>query len=299
MSSQQGPLPRLFLASNEDSIGMPTAAAAPPQLSLTQWISFSGASNESGVSFVQSVQRIAFMQNRTEDDKWIAQYASTCFADSALEWYLTLEDKTQTSWKKLRLALVQRYPAQPSKRTHDALGAIEDVAEAQLKAKAEISAKAKEKAKEAGKYNQMEVDSMDEQDDWPVALGDEDDGFEEEEEPAPKRKTTAARAKTTKASTSKAARKKAPAKKGKALFIWSDEDDIEDDDDDIPPPPKKKAAGGRAAVFNAISKAPPKKKTATVTKAPTKRATAGRSAAKAASAKMQELAVTSNVPAHL
>lgn len=56
------------------------------------------------------------MQNRIKDDEWMAQYASTCFADSSLEWYLALEDETQTSWKKLRLALVQRYPVQPSKQ---------------------------------------------------------------------------------------------------------------------------------------------------------------------------------------
>ncbi|KAG8915918.1 hypothetical protein FRC00_007197 [Tulasnella sp. 408] len=98
MSLQQGPLPQPLFASDEDSIGTPM-----------------GAPNESGASFVQSVQRIAFTQNRIKDDEWIAQYASTCFADSALEWYLTLEDETQTSWKKLRLALVQRYPVQLSK----------------------------------------------------------------------------------------------------------------------------------------------------------------------------------------
>ncbi|KAG8910407.1 hypothetical protein FRC01_006348 [Tulasnella sp. 417] len=109
MSSKPGPPPPT-LASDEDSMGTPMAAAAPPQLGPTPWISFSGAPNESAALFVQSVQRIAFAQNRMKDDEWIAEYASTCFAEAALAWFLSLEDEVQTSWKKLRFALVQRYP---------------------------------------------------------------------------------------------------------------------------------------------------------------------------------------------
>ncbi|KAG8915919.1 hypothetical protein FRC00_007198, partial [Tulasnella sp. 408] len=110
MSSRQGRQPPL--ASDEDSIGTPMAAAAPPQLGPTPWISFSGAPNESAASFIQSIQRIAFTQNRIEDDKWMAQYASTCFSDSALMWYLKLDEEIQANWKKLRLALAERYPVQ-------------------------------------------------------------------------------------------------------------------------------------------------------------------------------------------
>ncbi|KAG9020546.1 hypothetical protein FS837_008103, partial [Tulasnella sp. UAMH 9824] len=57
--------------------------------------------------------RIAFAQNRIEDDRWMAQYASTCFTDSAMEWYLGLPKDTRLSWEELRLALVQRYPVPP------------------------------------------------------------------------------------------------------------------------------------------------------------------------------------------
>ncbi|KAG8902755.1 hypothetical protein FRC01_009479, partial [Tulasnella sp. 417] len=70
-----------------------------------------GAPNEFGASFVQSVQKIAFMQNRIKDDEWIAEYASACFMDSAMEWYLGLDKDTRSSWEALRLALVQRYPS--------------------------------------------------------------------------------------------------------------------------------------------------------------------------------------------
>ncbi|KAG8930088.1 hypothetical protein FRC01_003268, partial [Tulasnella sp. 417] len=73
-------------------------------------MSFSGAPDELVTSFIQSVQRIAFQQNRIKDDEWIAEYASTCFAESALVWYLGLDKETRSSWDMLSVALVQRYP---------------------------------------------------------------------------------------------------------------------------------------------------------------------------------------------
>ncbi|KAG8964271.1 hypothetical protein FRC00_002959 [Tulasnella sp. 408] len=114
MSSGYGALEALLTPDEPTSIGAPAASekvvATLLNPSPTVWISFAGGSNESAATFIQSVHRVAFMQNRIEDDKWMAQYASTCFTGSALMWYLSLEEKAQTTWKKLRLALVQRYP---------------------------------------------------------------------------------------------------------------------------------------------------------------------------------------------
>lgn len=89
-----------------------TGAAAPPHPNPIAWISFSGSPNNSSASFIQSIQRIAFQQDRIKDDEWIAEYTSTCFTDSALMWYLELAKETRSSWEKLRFALVQRYPIQ-------------------------------------------------------------------------------------------------------------------------------------------------------------------------------------------
>ncbi|KAG8916838.1 hypothetical protein FRC01_002842 [Tulasnella sp. 417] len=74
------------------------------------WITFGGAPHESSATFVQSIQRTAFQHNRIRDDRWIAEYASTCFSGDALEWFLELEEETQESWKRLRLAFVRRFP---------------------------------------------------------------------------------------------------------------------------------------------------------------------------------------------
>lgn len=86
------------------------------------WISFAGGPNESVATFIQSIQRVAFQQNRIKDDEWIAELASTCFTDKALVWYLGLGKETQSSWARLRIALVRHYlvqiPAQaPKART--------------------------------------------------------------------------------------------------------------------------------------------------------------------------------------
>lgn len=45
------------------------------------------------------------------DDKWVAEYASTCFNGDALFWFLELGEEVQESWKRLRLALSRRFPS--------------------------------------------------------------------------------------------------------------------------------------------------------------------------------------------
>lgn len=77
------------------------------------WITFSGSPQESLASFVQSIQRIAFQQNRLRDDRWITDYVSTCFDGKALYWFVELDDEIQGSWKQLRLALIRRFPLPP------------------------------------------------------------------------------------------------------------------------------------------------------------------------------------------
>lgn len=73
------------------------------------WITFSGAPNESPSAFIQSVQRVAFQHGRVSDDRWLAEYASTCFSDDSLLWYSDLEEETCNSWRKLRKAILHEY----------------------------------------------------------------------------------------------------------------------------------------------------------------------------------------------
>ncbi|KIO32030.1 hypothetical protein M407DRAFT_19055 [Tulasnella calospora MUT 4182] len=94
---------------------METPAAAPSQpssqivsdivpqsSSAITWIAFSGSPGESSGDFIQAVQRVAFQQGHSRDDRWIADFIATCFNGNALHWYSELDDETQESWKKTK-----------------------------------------------------------------------------------------------------------------------------------------------------------------------------------------------------
>ncbi|KAG8979327.1 hypothetical protein FRB90_008093, partial [Tulasnella sp. 427] len=77
------------------------------------WLTFSGTAEQSGADFAQSIQRFAFQNHTDKDDEWVARYAATCFTGNALLWYSDLDQDTQGSWRKLRAALLRRYPPEP------------------------------------------------------------------------------------------------------------------------------------------------------------------------------------------
>ncbi|KAG9019208.1 hypothetical protein FRB90_005283 [Tulasnella sp. 427] len=75
------------------------------------WLNFSGSPEESVITFIQSVQRVAIMLNNMYEDRWLAHYAAACLGGAALLWYSELDDETCDSWKKLRKALLANYYA--------------------------------------------------------------------------------------------------------------------------------------------------------------------------------------------
>ncbi|KAG8905086.1 hypothetical protein FRC01_008483 [Tulasnella sp. 417] len=77
------------------------------------WLSFDGKEGLSCHEFVQKVQRTAFQQGKQRDDEWVADFAATSFSGEALEWYVGLDEETQTSWRKLCAGLIQRWPIKP------------------------------------------------------------------------------------------------------------------------------------------------------------------------------------------
>lgn len=82
---------------------------APKQL---EWTSF-GGDHDDVSAFVQNVQRTALAHGRQDDETWSASYAASCFKDEALVWYNQLSDEVQISWRKLRPALLERFPIAP------------------------------------------------------------------------------------------------------------------------------------------------------------------------------------------
>ncbi|KAG8988336.1 hypothetical protein FRB90_002819 [Tulasnella sp. 427] len=59
--------------------------------------------------FIGAVQRYTFAQGKPVDDRWVAQFASSCFTRDALRWWSNLDDEVQSSWKLLRKAMLDRY----------------------------------------------------------------------------------------------------------------------------------------------------------------------------------------------
>ncbi|KAG8917435.1 hypothetical protein FRC00_013623, partial [Tulasnella sp. 408] len=83
---------------------------SPQPPSAITWVTFSGSPGESSGDFIQAIQRVAFQQGHSRDDRWIADYIATCFNGNALQWYSELDEETQESWRRLRTALLRRYP---------------------------------------------------------------------------------------------------------------------------------------------------------------------------------------------
>lgn len=77
------------------------------------WLTFTGSPDQSGADFAQAIQRFAFQNHIDRDDEWVARYVATCFTGNALLWYSDLDEDTQNSWRRLRAALLRRYPPEP------------------------------------------------------------------------------------------------------------------------------------------------------------------------------------------
>lgn len=75
-----------------------------------RFVSFRGQDGNEAEEFIQAVRRAAFNANKDRDDEWMARFASTCMSGKALRWYESLDDDVQDSWKRLRKAILARYP---------------------------------------------------------------------------------------------------------------------------------------------------------------------------------------------
>ncbi|KAG9020592.1 hypothetical protein FRB95_003904 [Tulasnella sp. JGI-2019a] len=71
---------------------------------------FTGNADEDVRTFVQRLQGAAFARGLRSHDDWIADYASTLLSEEALIWWSSLEVEVQTSWYRLREALLAQFP---------------------------------------------------------------------------------------------------------------------------------------------------------------------------------------------
>lgn len=76
---------------------------------------FEGKGGLEAEAFVRAIRQKVFREGRQDADRWIAQFAGTCFAGDALRWHASLDDDVQSSWKGLQRAMFTQYPA-PKRR---------------------------------------------------------------------------------------------------------------------------------------------------------------------------------------
>ncbi|KIO22325.1 hypothetical protein M407DRAFT_119055 [Tulasnella calospora MUT 4182] len=90
----------------------------PPKLNLAdghEEAVFEGKGGLEAEAFVRAIRQKAFREGRQDADRWIAQFAATCFIGDALRWHASLDDDVQNSWKALQRAMFTQYPA-PKRR---------------------------------------------------------------------------------------------------------------------------------------------------------------------------------------
>ncbi|KAG8867032.1 GTP-binding protein, partial [Tulasnella sp. 331] len=71
-------------------------------------ISFNGREGEDPTEFLRNVKRVAITEGQ-RDDQWLIDYAESCLAGIALEWFLDLEDDAIGSWRGFQRALIKRF----------------------------------------------------------------------------------------------------------------------------------------------------------------------------------------------
>ncbi|KAG9027963.1 hypothetical protein FS837_004019 [Tulasnella sp. UAMH 9824] len=104
-------------------------------------LEFKGVDAAECEAFISAVTAHAQAEGKQHDDQWIAEFASSCFAQAGLRWWNGLDEKDQGSWKLLRRAMVLRFQPQPT-----FAGESGEEAEAFVRM-------VRQKAFEAGKYS--------------------------------------------------------------------------------------------------------------------------------------------------
>lgn len=70
------------------------------------------------------MRKVALARGKEDDDRWIAHYATSCFAGVALRWFEGLDEEAQGDWRKLRKAMLQRWS---DDKTDDLIGNLSNM----------------------------------------------------------------------------------------------------------------------------------------------------------------------------
>ena len=81
-------------------------------MKLISWLDiiFKGDGTTTVDDFLGSLRLKAVAAGKIRDSNWMADYLSVCVVGPALEWYEGLDEDTQRDWRRLRAALIAKYP---------------------------------------------------------------------------------------------------------------------------------------------------------------------------------------------
>ncbi|KAG8925607.1 hypothetical protein FRC00_003816 [Tulasnella sp. 408] len=80
---------------------------------------FRGGSGSDCEEFIRAVYAYAFEKDKTDDNKWIAAYASTRLSGKALRWYARQDNTVKADWSALQVALLDQYPPSDDEEEDD------------------------------------------------------------------------------------------------------------------------------------------------------------------------------------
>lgn len=72
-------------------------------------LQFKGIDSDEAEAFISAIRQKAFSEGKQDDDKWTANFASTCFTGRALRWHGSLDRETQRDWHQLQKAILTKF----------------------------------------------------------------------------------------------------------------------------------------------------------------------------------------------
>ncbi|KIO17952.1 hypothetical protein M407DRAFT_32367 [Tulasnella calospora MUT 4182] len=72
-------------------------------------IIFTGGSAEEAEDFIFAIKKRAYSKGKHQDNAWIRDFVSICFAKKALRWYVRLDPETRNDWELLQRAILDEY----------------------------------------------------------------------------------------------------------------------------------------------------------------------------------------------
>ncbi|KAG8944548.1 hypothetical protein FRC00_010533, partial [Tulasnella sp. 408] len=89
---------------------------------VAQIETFNGTGRKECDTFIRSIRAAAWKEDKLDDDRWMAYFATPYFSGDALSWHSQLPPDIRRDWSKLEMALLGRWPSPEQGDDDDILG---------------------------------------------------------------------------------------------------------------------------------------------------------------------------------